>query len=549
MHEITLPKAGNTMEDGTVVRWHKAEGEKVAAGEVLLDVETDKATVEVESPAEGTLLKIVAPEGQTVPVLGLLAVVGESGEDISEVLAKAPASGTADGAQPSTPAAPAAKPAEAPSPSGDSAAGTPTQPSAGAGNVTPVVMPKAGNSMEEGTILAWRVAEGDTIAEGDIIMEVETDKANVEVEATDAGRLARIVAGEGDVVGVLEPVAYLADSDADLDAYLAANGGASAAAETKTPKTQGQPQPAPAAAQTPVEAPAAAGTGGRVKASPAARKLAEQRGVDLASLPAGRGPGGRILTDDVAAAPAAGAAAATGGAATPAVSPAPAQAASGEVTRQPMGKMRRAIAANLQASKQSIPHFYMRLTIDAAPLQDYYRLAKARFQLTLNDVIVAAVGRAMQAFPAFRQQIDGEDLVQRPASNIGIAVGTDKGLLVPVVVGTEGLALQQLGAETKRLVTAARAGKIENYGLGNLTISNLGMFGIEEFSAIINPPEACILAIGGIREEVIVSGGTMRPGRVMTLTGSFDHRIIDGLVAAKFFNRLKELLEYPAAME
>ncbi len=212
-----------------------------------------------------------------------------------------------------------------------------------------------------------------------------------------------------------------------------------------------------------------------------------------------------------------------------------------------MTKMRRAIGLNLQRSKQTIPHFYLRLTVNAEPLFAYYREHKPRTNCTLNDVVVLAVGRAMAECPGVRSQIQGDEIVEFPHANIGIAVGVEDGLVVPVVRNVETLTLAQLAVEARRVVENARKGKLENLGQGNFTITNLGMFGVEEFGAIINPPESGILAVGAVRETVIVENGAMRPGRVMTMTLSTDHRIVDGLLAAKFLGRLKEVLENPSA--
>lgn len=414
--------------------------------------------------------------------------------------------------------------------------------------VTPILMPKAGNSMEEGTIIEWKVAAGDTISQGDIIYEVETDKASVEVEADHDGRIARIIAEAGDTVEVLKPIAFLAPADLDekLDAYIESLQAESEPAPAPAP-AEPAPAPAPAAAapaapapaaQAPA-APAATTATGRVKASPAARTIAAQRNVDLAAVGAGSGPGGRIISTDV---PAAGSAPAAAPAAAPPV------VTTGEATRQKLSPMRKAIGQALCASKQTIPHFYIEQTIDAEALMTHYRRAKAQYPCSVNDVVVAAAGRAVAEFPSFRSQIDGDQLVTFPTANIGVAVGMDDGLVVPVVMAAEQLSLQQVGAETRRLAAAARGGKIENRGQGVFTISNLGMFGIDRFSAIINPPEAAILAVGTVREEVIVSGGTMRPGQVMTVTLSCDHRVIDGLEAAKFLGRLKQYLENPGLL-
>ena len=370
--------------------------------------------------------------------------------------------------------------------------------------------------MEEGTILKWHVQPGATIAKGQVIFEVETDKANIDVEATDAGRLARIVVPEGGTLPVLLPVAYLAENDTDVDAFLA--GQPSGAA---VPVQATGPAVATPVRENVVLAPAVS-VGGRVKASPAARKLAQERGIDLHALAGGAGPGGRILSSDV-----------------------PLSAAPAGSQRRRMSKMRSAIARNLLLSKQTIPHFYVRLTIDAEPLLEFHQKCKAQFPCSITDVLLLACARLIREFPAFRSLLEGEEISETPSVNIGMAVGLDEGLVVPVLVGAERLRLQQIGTESRRLAAGARSGKLEGIGLGTFTITNLGMFGTEEFAAIINPPETAILAVGTIREGVVVKDGALRPGKLMTLTLSADHRIIDGMLAAKFLAQLKEMLEAP----
>jgi pyruvate dehydrogenase E2 component (dihydrolipoamide acetyltransferase) len=391
-------------------------------------------------------------------------------------------------------------------------------------------MPQAGNTMEEGTIIKWRVKEGDVITVGQVICEIETDKATVEMEATEAGRVAKIVAPAGAVVPVKQAMAYLAESAGAVEAYLAAGGASAAVAAPVKESVAAAVGNGSAVAAVSV----ARSEGGRVKASPAARKLAAGRGVDLATIGGGSGPGGRILSTDVAVAKA--------GAAPKAATPA---APIGPGGRRAMSKMRKAIATNLQTSKQTVPHFYVRLTINADPLMAFYKAQKPATGCTLNDVILLAVGKLVGEFAAFRTRVDGGDLVESPAANIGVAVSVNDGLVVPVVLNVHAMTLGQLAVEARRVVEAARNGKIENMGKGVFTISNMGMLGVEEFAAIINPPESGILAIAGVREAVIVKDGAMRAGRVMTLTLSVDHRVVDGALAAGFMARMKELLETP----
>jgi pyruvate dehydrogenase E2 component (dihydrolipoyllysine-residue acetyltransferase) len=222
--------------------------------------------------------------------------------------------------------------------------------------------------------------------------------------------------------------------------------------------------------------------------------------------------------------------------------------AAGGVVRRKMSKMRKAIAANLQASKQTIPHFYLRATVNADAMMAFYKAEKAKYPCSVNDVVTLACAKAIMEFPAFRSKIDKDEIVEYPGANIGVAVGVEDGLTVPVLLNAHTMNLQQVASGTKRIVEGARGGKLEGYGQGNFTITNLGMFGVEEFAAIVNPPEPGILAVGAAREAVIVKDGTMKPGRVMTMTLSCDHRVIDGLLAAKFMARLKELLESPSLL-
>jgi pyruvate dehydrogenase E2 component (dihydrolipoamide acetyltransferase) len=414
--------------------------------------------------------------------------------------------------------------------------------------VVPLLLPQAGNSMEEGTILKWMVAVGDRIKPGVVLYELETDKATIEVEAEETGRLARIVLQDGQTAAVKTPVAYLAESDADLDEFLKGqtliNGHSEAA-------------PTPAPVQMPLTlgeltVPSAQVGASRVKASPVARKAAEERGISLESLFPGSGPDGRILLEDVERAAARApqqmsVPAPISAPVAPVSAPKPVPAAAGG-ERKPMDKMRKAIAKNLTVSKQTVPHWYASITIDAEPMLAFYKTEKALYACSLNDVLVYACGRVIQEMPQFRSQVSGDDVVEFPTVNIGLAVALETGLVVPVVKGVDSKNLKGVAAESRRVIDAAKDGKLEGIGEGVFTISNLGMFGVQEFAAIINPPESAILAVGAVREEVVVKDGAMRPGKKMTVTLSADHRIIDGVTSARFLARLKELLESPGLL-
>ncbi|MGE4286407.1 MAG: dihydrolipoamide acetyltransferase family protein, partial [Phycisphaerae bacterium] len=337
----------------------------------------------------------------------------------------------------------------------------------------------------------------------------------------DSGRIARIVAGEGEIVEVKQPVAYLADESVDIDAWIAAQGAGSSGTTTKPPQAAAAPEPKSASPAT--KAPASVSDSGRVKASPAARKAASEIGVHLSQVSAGSGPGGRILSTDVAEF----------------------GQTSGEERTIPLTKMRKAIANNLTFSKQNVPHFYAKVTINAGALFDTYRKIKQAYKCSLNDFVTLASARALRQYPQLRSRYTDSAIIEKPSVNIGIAVGTDAGLSVPVLLDSDRKNLETLASYTRDVVENARKGRLEGIGQGVFTITNLGMFGVEEFQAIINPPEAAILAVGSLRESVVVENGAIKAARVMTLTLSVDHRVVDGVVAAKFLQTLKELLENP----
>ncbi|HEY0866397.1 MAG TPA: dihydrolipoamide acetyltransferase family protein, partial [Fimbriimonas sp.] len=394
-------------------------------------------------------------------------------------------------------------------------------------DATPILMPQLGNTMEEGTIVKWLVKEGDRVKAGDILFEVETDKATIEVEAEQEGRIARIVVGDGGTIEVKQPVAFLGEGEVATPApENAGEAGYEGLKETRASLAETPPPPAPRTQEAE----------GRVKASPAARKAAEVLGVALDRVGRGSGPDGRILREDVEAF------AASVARTSPPPAPSPSRLRRDEEgVRTPMSKMRRAIARNLAVSKQTIPHWYTRVTVDVEAMLAYYRREKALYPCSLNDVIVEACGRVIMEMPMFRSQADGDEIVEFPGVNIGLAVGMDEGLVVPVVRNVDGMNLKGIAAESRRVIENARQGKLEGVGEGVFTISNLGMFGVEEFAAIINPPEASILAVGAVREAVVVKDGAIKAGKVCTMTLCADHRLIDGVAAAKFVGRLKEV--------
>lgn len=495
MQEMYLPKKV-AKQSALLGEWLVQQGQSVEEKQALAIIETADALITLEAPGPGTIEVLAVQPGMLIGANQAICTIGAG-----------------DKATTATPEKPSPSPSQ---PSGSTMTASESTP---AGQVTPVLMPQAGQSMEEGTILSWKVKEGDQIEVGQVIMEIETDKANMDVEAVDAGCLARIVAQEGEIIECKEPVAYLADNDSDIDAFLA-GGGETAAKEQVQETTTQTNQPA---VQVQKSAATVSDTG-RVKASPAARKLASAKGIDIGAIAQGSGPGGRILSTDVQTAKA-----------TPV-------STGGELS-----KMRKAIARNLLYAKQNIPHFYAKMTVDSQLLFETYRRVKdTQFKCTINDFVSAACARAVREFEPFRSQFQADETIRvLPDVNIGVAVGTDDGLTVPVVLHADTRGLKDLAQETRQIVAEARQGKMANVGKGVFTISNMGMFGVDDFQAIINPPESAILAVGAVREDVKVENGALRATRLMSMTVSVDHRVIDGVVAAQFLARVKELLEAP----
>ena len=382
-----------------------------------------------------------------------------------------------------------------------------------------ITMPQPGQTMEEGTIIYWLKKEGDTVQEGEVLLEIETDKTTVEVESPYSGTLLKILSPEGETVPIHTRIAIVGDEGEDVSAALAAD---HEEVWTKgTAKESAAPQFPSSKTIDTTDASTPSASKGRVKASPAARKLARERGVDLSII--SPGPSGRVETGDVIQS---------------------AVGASG-LARRKMSPMRKAIARNLVYSKQNIPHFYIKSKVNAGPLVALRNEVREQYPCTLNDVIIFACARIIKEFPAFRCRLDKEEIMEIEDANIGIAIGVEDGLVVPVLLGADKMTLQDLAAASRRIIEKARSGKLEGLGKGVFTVSNLGMFGIDEFSAIINPPEAAILAVGAVREDAVVIDGEVQVGQVMLLTLSCDHRIIDGATASKFLAGLKELLEDP----
>ncbi len=420
-----------------------------------------------------------------------------------------------------------------------------------------IIMPKMGDAMEEGTLVRWLKAEGDTVQEGEPIAEIATDKATIEIEAPGSGVLKGIRVQEGQVVPINTPLAYiLAEGESLPDE----------SDDGKAPATKAESAPAPAPAPTPAPAPSVdKGAPGRVKASPLARKIAQEHGIDL-SLITGTGPQGRIVERDVLAyldaqkvsappkpevAPAPMPTVPPAPVAVP--TPAPAPVLTGE-RAESLNRLRQITAQRTTEAKQTIPHFYLTMEIDmenALALRAQINQADESVKVSVNDMIVKACAVALEQYPVAHARYDGNQIVYPDGAHIGIAVAVDEGLLVAVVRHCEQKSLRRIAQESQSLVQKAREGKLlPDEMTGNtFTVSNLGMFGIDSFSAIINPPAPAILAVGAVKKvPVVLDDGTIVPRSRMTVTLSCDHRVLDGATGARFLQTLKRILENPVLM-
>ena len=451
-----------------------------------------------------------------------------------------------------------------------------------------VLMPALSPTMTEGTLAKWHVKEGDEVASGDVIAEIETDKATMEVEAVEEGKVGKIVVGEGtEAVAVNAVIAILleeGESAGDIDVGAAqakapaAPGGNGTAGANGSEAPAPSPAPAPAAAPTPAAAPAAApapasGSDGRVFASPLARRMAQQAGIDLAQLK-GSGPHGRIVKSDIEVALKGGAPAAAATAAPAAAPSAAAPAAAGTLPQgtpgkafadtfgipyrqEPLSGMRKVIAQRLTESKQTVPHFYLTIDCELDALLKVRKDLNARapegeggYKLSVNDFVIRAAALALRQVPEANAAFDPSGLVFFEQADISVAVATPAGLITPIVKAADGKGLAQISTEMKTLAGKARDGKLkpEEYQGGTFSISNLGMFGVKQFEAVINPPQGCILAVGAGEQRPVVKEGALSVATVMSCTLSVDHRVVDGAVGAQFLAAFKKLIEDPLTM-
>lgn len=532
---VKMPKMSDTMTEGVIAKWHKKVGDKVNAGDLIAEVETDKATMDFESYQEGTLLYIGPKEGEAVPVNAVIAVLGEEGEDYQALL---------DGGSATKEEAPAAEEAK------EEAAPAASESTVTAEDLgcTVITMPLLSDTMKEGVIAQWNFKVGDTIKSDDAIADVETDKATMEVTAYAEGTLLYIGVEAGQAAKVNDIIAIVGPAGTDVTPLL--NQVKSAPKAESKQEEKAPEAAAPAAASSAVSS----SDDSRIKASPLARKIAKEKGVNLSEIK-GSADGGRIVKRDVEnylatakAAPAAAASAEAPKAEATTIS-LPTYVGEEKYTETGISQMRKTIARRLSESLFTAPHFYLTVTVDMdnaiaarAQINEY-----APVKVSFNDMVIKAVAVALKKHPAVNSSWQGDKIRFNEHTNIGVAMAVEDGLLVPVVRFADGKSLSHISAEVKEFAARAKAKKLTpaDWEGSTFTVSNLGMFGIDEFTSIINSPDGAILSVGAIQQVPVVKNGAVVPGNIMKLTLGCDHRVIDGATGAQFLQTLKGLLEAP----
>ncbi len=537
---VRMPKMSDTMEEGVIAVWHKKVGDKVESGELMAEIETDKATMDYESYNEGTVLYLGAEEGEAVQINGILAIVGEKGEDYKALLNESSENGSDDNEE---------KPAEAKKADAEAI---------DTSNIKAEVvrMPKMSDTMEEGVISAWHKKVGDTVESGELMAEIETDKATMEYESYNDGTVLYLGAKEGESVAVNGVLAIVGEKGADFETLLKAEGQTESETEpakegpTKATPKQDTSEPKKEESASPTQT-----NYGRIKASPLAKRLAQEKGINISEVK-GSGDGGRIIKRDVedfvpAKAEQTKSAAPAQKSSTPAVElPKIVGEESFEELR--VSQMRKTIAKRLAESKFTAPHFYltMEINMDKAIEARASMNEVSPVKISFNDMVIKAAAAALRKHPQVNSSWLGDKIRINHHIHIGVAVAVEEGLLVPVVRFADNKPLSHIAAEVKQLGAKAKNKELQpaEWEGNTFTISNLGMFGIEEFTAIINPPDACIMAVGGIKQTAIVKDGELAIGNIMKVTMSCDHRVVDGAVGSAFLQTFKSLLEDPVRL-
>lgn len=540
---INMPRLSDTMEEGTVAKWLKKVGDKVEEGDILAEIETDKATMEFESFNEGTLLHIGIQEGDGAPVDTLLAIIGEEGEDISGLLN--------GGSAPAAEVAAAKEEEVAPKQeSSEDSEGTTEIPE----GVEVIKMPRLSDTMEEGTVATWLKKVGDKVEEGDILAEIETDKATMEFESFYSGTLLYIGIQEGESSPVDAVLAVIGPEGTDVDSVLKGKPATKKASAPATETTAAEKQSTENKAEAVTTV--SANDGQRIFASPLAKKIASEKGVNLANV-TGSGDNGRIVKKDVenfVPSKAASASAPVANNATAQANVAPLNLPVGEESFEDVknNQMRKVIAKRLGESKFTAPHYY--LTIEVS--MDDAKASRAQInnlpdtKVSFNDMVVKACAMALKKHPQVNTTWNGDTTRYNHHISVGVAVAVEDGLVVPVLKFTDQMGLSQIGASVRDLAGKARNKKLTPAEMegSTFTVSNLGMFGIESFTSIINQPNSAILSVGAIIEKPVVKDGQIVVGSTMKLTLACDHRTVDGATAAEFLQTLRSYIENPVTM-
>jgi pyruvate dehydrogenase E2 component (dihydrolipoamide acetyltransferase) len=527
---VRMPKMSDTMVEGVIAKWHKKVGDAVKAGELMAEIETDKATMDYESFNTGTVLYLGAKEGQAVKINDVLAIVGKPGEDYAALLSGAGATAATKSVAATQPVAVAE--AVAIDTSGIKA--------------EVVLMPKMSDTMVEGVIAAWHKKVGDAVKAGELLAEIETDKATMEYESFNNGTLLYIGAQAKEAIKINGVLAIIGAKDADWQTLLKAHQAKASApaivAPAQSVASSASAVPAPVAQ---VSTNGHGSEDGRVKASPLAKRLAKEMGYDIKQI-SGSGDQGRITKQDVESFK-------------PSVTSAKEAKGATVVLPQVVGKesfeevavsqMRKTIARRLAESMYTAPHFYLTMEINMDKAIEARKSMNdiSPVKISFNDMVIKAVAAALRQNPDVNVSWLGDKIRKNHHIHIGVAVAVKDGLLVPVVRFADNKSLSHIATEVKELAQKAHDKKLQpsEWEGSTFSISNLGMFGIEDFTAIINPPDACILAVGGIKETAVVKNGQLVPGNVMKVTLSCDHRAVDGAVGSAFLKTLKGLLEDP----
>lgn len=538
---ITMPRLSDTMEEGTVVKWHKNVGDKISEGDVIAEIETDKAIQEFESEFDGTLLYQGAKENEAAPVDTVLAIIGNEGEDISALInGEAPTTTTENVVE--------VKEETTSEPKTEVKTEVPT-------NVNVITMPRLSDTMEEGTVVVWHKNVGDEVKEGDILAEIETDKAVQEFESEYDGVLLYQGAKENEPAPVDTVLAIIGEAGTDVSGIVANEGQVPEAKDTAA-TTEVLDDEKPVVVE--LEVTPTSSSNDRIFASPLAKSIAKDKGINLGEVK-GSGDQGRIVKKDV-----------ENFEATPKSAPAvsstetktevkPSVATSvdkpvitGEDQEIPNSQMRKVIAKRLAESKFTAPHYYLNIELDMDNAIEARKQLNAvpNTKVSFNDIVVKASAMALRKHPAVNATWHDDKIVQHAAINIGVAVAVEDGLLVPVVKNTDHKSFTQISAEIKDYAGRARERKLkaDEMDKSTFSVSNLGMFGIESFTSIINQPNSCILSVGAIIEKPVVKNGQIVVGNTMKLSLACDHRTVDGATGAQFLQTLKMYIENPVTM-